>query len=273
MSMIPLLVGLAIVQGAPNAKQDTYDLKRDIAYRTDTSDKEIAERCKLDLYFPTNKKDFATVIWFHGGGLTGGGKEIPSRLKNQGIAVIGAGYRLSPKVKAPVYIEDAAAAVAWAVKNLPSFGGSTSKIFISGHSAGGYLASMIVLDKRWLKPYGIDPDTFAGLIPFSGQSITHYTVRQERGIPERQPQIDDLAPLYHVRKDAPPILLLSADRNKELYGRYEESAYFWRMLKEVGHPNVQLLELQGYDHGGMAEPGFPLLVQFIRDRVKQIDSK
>lgn len=269
--MIPLLLSLVVT--SPVLQETTYELRRDVPYRTANGDKEIEARCKLDIYTPTNKKDFATVIWFHGGGLTGGEKGIPERLKKQGIAVVAAGYRLSPKVKAPTYIEDAAAAVAWTVRNMPAMGAASNKIFLSGHSAGGYLASMVVLDTRWMKPYSIDPNSFAGLIPFSGQSITHYTVRQERGIPERQPQIDDLAPLYHVRKDAPPILLLSADREKELYGRYEESAYFWRMLKEVGHPKVQLLELQGYDHGGMAEPGFPLLVQFMRDRVKEIDAK
>ncbi len=245
-----------------------YDLKKDLAYRAKSSDEYTNEKCKLDLYVPTGKKEFATVIWFHGGGLTGGSKWVPEALRNQGIAVVAAGYRLSPKAKAPAYIEDAAAAVAWTVENIEKYGGSRAKLFLSGHSAGGYLASMVTLDKRWLKPYGIDPDSFAGLIPFSGQSITHYTVRQERGIPERQPVVDELAPQFHVRKDAPPILLLSADRNKELYGRYEESAFFWRMLKEVGHQSVELLEFQGYDHGGMPTPGFPILLEFVKKHTK-----
>ena len=30
-------------------------------------------------------------------------------------------------------------------------GGDKNKIFISGHSAGGYLTAMVGLDKRWLK--------------------------------------------------------------------------------------------------------------------------
>ena len=42
----------------------------------------------------------------------------------------------------------------------------------------------------------------AGLIPFSGHAITHFTVRQEMGIPGEQPIIDNMAPLYHVRADA-----------------------------------------------------------------------
>ena len=39
------------------------------------------------------------------------------------------------------------------------------------------------------------------------------------------------------------------------------------MMKEVGHKDVELLELQGYDHGGMAEPAFPLLVKFVKARL------
>ena len=73
-----------------------------------------------------------------------------------------------------------------------------------------------------------------------------------------------MAPISPIRKDATPILFLSGDRDKELLGRYEETAYFRRMLKEVGHPNVQLSELQGFDHGRMAKPGFPLLLQFVK---------
>jgi acetyl esterase/lipase len=270
--MVHLLVGIAIAQSAALPPKTTYATKLDVGYRNGRQDSNMAERCKLDIYYPLHQTGFATVVWFHGGGLTGGSKEIPERLKEQGFAVVAPEYRLSPTVKCVSILEDAAAAVAWVVKNMPQYGASPSKLFISGHSAGGYLADMLVLDKRWLKPYGIDPDSFAGLAPFSGQCITHFTVRKERGIPELQAQVDDLAPLFYVRKDAPPILLLTGDREKELYGRYEETAYFWRMLKLVGHPSVQLLELQGYDHGGMPDPGFPLLSQFVKDRCKQVDS-
>ena len=208
------------------------------------------------------------MIWFHGGGLTGGNRSIPSALKGQGIIAVAVDYRLSPKAKAPAYIEDAAAAVAWTFKNIARYGGDTNRIFLSGHSAGGYLASLVTLDRRWLAVHSVDPDRLAGLVPFSGQSITHFAIREERGLARTRPLIDDLAPVYHVRQDAPPILLISGDRNHELLGRYEESAYFWRMLKEVGHPSVELLELQGYDHGQMAEPAFPLLLRFIRQQGK-----
>ncbi len=222
------------------------------------------ERCRLDIYYPSNTTDFATVVWFHGGGLKRGQKEIPQELLDKGIAVVAANYRLSPRVGAPAYIEDAAAAVAWAFENIEEFGGSADRIFVSGHSAGGYLASMVGLDKRWIGKHGIDADDIAGLIPFSGHTITHFTVREERGIEGTQPVVDDLAPLFHVRKDSPPMLLITGDRESELLGRYEETAYLWRMLQEVGHPRVELVELQGFNHGNMPEPAHPLMLEFIK---------
>lgn len=72
--------------------------------------------------------------------------------------------------------DDAAASVAWAFREVEKYGGDKNKIFISGHSAGGYLTAMVGLDKRWLKKYDIDADSIAGLIPFSGQVISHFLI-------------------------------------------------------------------------------------------------
>jgi hypothetical protein len=63
--------------------------------------------------------------------------------------------------------------------------------------------------------------------------------RAERGIEGTRPVVDDLAPLYHVRKDAPPLLLITGDRELEMLGRYEENAYLMRMMKVVGHPHTK----------------------------------
>ena len=225
------------------------------------SDSYIKSQCRLDIYYPKNVKNFATIVWFHGGGITGGRREIPAALLDKGVAVIGVGYRLSPKAKAPAYIEDAAAAVAWAFKHIANYGGNNKLIFVSGHSAGGYLGTMITLDKHYLAKHKIDANAIAGLIPLSGQAITHFTVRQEMGIKDTQPTIDKYAPLYHVRADAPPMLLITGDREMELLGRYEENAYLNRMMKLAGHKTTRLYELQGFDHGGMAVPAFPLLLK------------
>ena len=254
------------------AQESDYKLVENLSYYSDAqnqSDSYINERCVLDLYYPKNVKHFATVVWFHGGGIQAGEKEIPPALKNKNIAVVGVNYRLHPKVKAPKYIEDAAAAVAWVFSNIENYGGDSSLIFISGHSAGGYLASMVGLDKRWLAKHKVDANRIAGLIPFSGHAITHFTVRKERNIEGTQPIIDELAPLYHVRADAPPLLLITGDRELELLGRYEENAYMMRMMKVVGHPDTRIYELDGYDHGGMAEPAFSLLLKEVV-RIKKL---
>lgn len=249
-----------------SAKDSGYETKSGIPYYSESvrqKDKYIRESCVLDVYYPKGVKKFATVVWFHGGGLTGGQKEIPLPLQNKGIAIVGVGYRLYPQVKAPKYIEDAAAAVAWVFRNIDSLGGDSSLIFVSGHSAGGYLTSMIGLDKKWLKAHDIDANRIAGLIPLSGQAITHFTVRKERGIADTQPIIDDLAPLYHVRADAPPLLLITGDRELEMLGRYEENAYLMRMMKIAGHKDTRLYELGGYGHD-MAAPAFPLLLNEVK---------
>lgn len=253
--------------------QQTYVTESNIPYYADSiikRDKYIASQCVLDLYYPKGAKDFATIVWFHGGGITGGRKEVPKELMEKGCAVIGVGYRLSPKVTAPAYIEDAAAAVAWAFRHIQGYGGNNQLIFVSGHSAGGYLGMMITLDKKYLSKYGIDANRIAALIPFSGQAITHFTIRKERGIKDVQPVIDAYAPLFHVRADAPPMLLVTGDREKELLGRYEENAYLWRMMKLAGHEHTRLYELDGFDHGGMATPAFPLLLKEVADTRKKI---
>ncbi len=253
---------------------EQYKTEKDIPYRTKDVSKQtpyMKERCKLDLYYPENKKGFATVVWFHGGALKGGNKSIPGNLKKKGLAVIAVNYRLNPKVKCPAYLEDAAAAVAWTFKNISKYGGDPNKIFISGHSAGGYLTSMIGLDKKWLAKHEIDADKIAGLIPFSGHTITHMTVRKERGIDCKRAVVDEFAPLYHARKNAPPILLITGDRNMEMLGRYEENAYMMRMLKVNGHKDTTLYEIQGYGHG-MTSPATPILIRFIEKKLKNINN-
>jgi len=253
----------------PAADGLRYKTVRNIDYREGENLSEKArERCRLDIYYPENVKDYATVVWFHGGGLTEGSRAVPEKLKEKGIAVVAAGYRLSPDVSSPTYVEDAAAALAWVFQNIEKYGGASSRIFVSGHSAGGYLTLMLGLDKHYLAAHGIDANSIAGLIPFSGQAITHFTVRKERGISEKQPVVDGMAPLYHARGDAPPLLLITGDRDLELLGRYEENAYLWRMMKIAGHKTTELQELKGLNHGAMADPAFDLVLPFIQEHTK-----
>ena len=251
--------------------QYEYRTEKSIPYRdarAEKLDEYAIKNCQLDFYYPTNKKAFATVIWMHGGGLSGGKKEIPEKLINQGFAVIGIEYRRSPEVLCKLIIEDAAAAVAWSFRNISKYGGDTTQIFLSGHSAGGYLDLMISMDKRWLAAYNIDANRIAGILPLSPQTITHFKIRKEMGIPDTQPIIDAYAPLFHVRKDLPPLVLITGDRELEMLGRYEENAYLMRMMKLNGHKQTTLYELDGFGHSAMMQPGLYLLVDQLKKLMK-----
>ncbi|MDD6210227.1 MAG: alpha/beta hydrolase [Bacteroidales bacterium] len=246
--------------------QNGYNLIENIYYgASGTSDNYELERCRLDLYYPEGSKDFKTIVWFHGGGLTGGSKYIPESLKEQGIAVVAVNYRLSPKVKAPAYIEDAASAVAWVFDHITSYGGDTSRIYVAGHSAGAYLTLMVGMDRQWLAAHSLNADRIAALFPLSPQVITHFTIRKEQGINELSPVVDRYAPLFHVRKDAPPVYLMLGDRELEMMGRYEENLYFWRMLKLSGHPKCFIYQFEGYDHVGMEKIAYPLLLRLLKE--------
>ena len=70
--------------------QTTYETKENISYYTKKQikgDNYKAERCVLDIYYPTNKENFATVVWFHGGGLSGGEKFISTIIASRTIKI------------------------------------------------------------------------------------------------------------------------------------------------------------------------------------------
>lgn len=263
--LILLLLLFTIRINAQTSDEARYSTKKDVSYiGNKETDAYRKERCNLDVYYPLNKTGFRTVVWFHGGGLEGSQKEIPTQLQNKGIAVVGVNYRLSPRAKNPAYTEDAAEAVAWVFKHIEQFGGDPAQIYVAGHSAGAYLALMVGMDKSYLQKHGIDADKIKGLIPISAQTATHYTIRKERGLDMKVPVIDRYAPLALVRANLPPTFLITGDRALELTSRYEENVYLHALLKNAGNENVKLYELPGFDHGSVMSPGCSLLLEWIK---------
>lgn len=258
---------ITICLSAQNTEIIRYALKKDISYIPDSEKDEYRkDRCKLDIYYPENKKNYSTVIWFHGGGLEGGEKKIPAELKEKGIAIVAVNYRLSPKAKNPAYIEDAAESVAWAFNNIEAYGGNPKNIFLSGHSAGGYLTLMVGLDKSYLEKYSINADSIRGLIPISGQTNTHYTIRKERGLryPGTIPVIDEYAPINQARKNIPPTLLITGDKALEMTARYEENAHLYAVLEKLRNKDIELYELEGFNHANVYVPGYYLMLNWVR---------
>ncbi|MCX7611333.1 MAG: alpha/beta hydrolase, partial [Ignavibacterium sp.] len=67
---------------------------------------------------------------------------------------------------------------------------------------------------------------------------------------------------------APPLILITGDRELELLGRYEENAYLMRMMKLTGHQKTKLYELEGYSHD-ITYPAFPLLLKEVQRIVEE----
>ncbi len=245
----------------------TYSRIKNQAYISNTDTNSYRkERCVFDLYYPENQKGFSTLIWIHGGGLEGGEKYLPKELTESGFAIASINYRLSPKASYPDYIEDAAEAVAFIFNTIEQYGGDKNKIYVGGHSAGAYLALMIGLDPQYLAPFNTDPIQIKALFPVSGQTLTHYTIKKERNMPQAIPYIDEYAPVYFIRKETSPMLLITGDRELELTARYEENILLYSLLKGIGNTQVELFEMPGFDHGTVLVPAYELIKRYIQTR-------
>lgn len=251
---------------------------RDLSYRAGGGATPYErERCQLDLYLPEKAEQAPTLVWFHGGGLTAGSKDrveataFARFLADHGVIVANANYRLSPKAKYPGYVTDAAAAVAWTLKNISTYHGDSQRVFVGGHSAGAYLALMVALDPSFLAKYQARPQDLAGSIPVSGQTDSHWTVRSERGIGRDQQVIDGTAPLAHVTKQTPPMLLICAEH--DLQGRVALNERLLQAMMKVGHQKTQLQVIPDRNHTSLVtliakpqDPTAQLILRFMADR-------
>lgn len=259
-----LISTLFTSKAQPHPQDEGYNYVRNISYvSADESDEYRKERCVLDIYYPETDKSFATLVWYHGGGLTGGNKALLDGFRRQGFAVVCVNYRLFPKCKCPDYIDDAALALAWTYENIVKYGGCKEQIYVAGHSAGGYLTLMVTLAKEYTAQYGFDADKIAKAYPVSGQTVTHYTIRKERGLPDGIPVIDEYAPMTHAGRGGAPMILISGDRDLEMLARYEENAHLQALLKNFGHESV-LYEMQGFGHGSVLSPAVALISSDIK---------
>lgn len=246
------------VQKEIKTQPPEYDVLHDLPYYSGEGDDSYRDRqCRLDIVFPKNvEQPFSTIVWFHGGGLTGGKKYVPQalkalrRFKEGKMAIVSVGYRLAPTASFPAYLEDVAASVSWVLDNISNYGGDPSQVFISGGSAGAYLATMTSAYPKWLNIYSHDPQEIAGVIAVSGQMTTHFHVKEELSYKGDQyvPFIDDKAPLGGVSSSFPPIFFLLGDRKLEWKCRVEENELMAASLRALGAKKVVFLECPGYSH-------------------------
>ena len=126
----------------------------------------------IDVYTPAGVHNAPVIFMVHGGAWIFGDKGAPSvvtnkmtRWVNKGMVFISVNYRLVPAVGPLVQAEDVGAALAYAQKHAPEWGGDPTKFVIMGHSAGAHLVSLLAADpaiayrhgaKLWLGTVAID---------------------------------------------------------------------------------------------------------------------
>ena len=221
--------------------------------------------CWLKLRTPKGQKGFPTVVWFHGGGLTAG-KPGYINLQDDGIAQAAVRYRFLTETDADGCIDDAAAAIAWVVKHIAEYGGDPAKVYVSGHSAGGYLTLMAGLDAKRLEKYGLKPTDLAGLLPVSGQVTKHFNVRKFSGDtdPQYLPKIDAFAPLAYCAAPSAPIVFITGDRAVEFPCRVEENEFMAVSMRKLGREDVTFREFPCRTHVSVLGPSYPVIRDFVR---------
>ncbi|MFJ7314711.1 alpha/beta hydrolase [Pseudomonas sp. NPDC098747] len=217
---------------------NTYDKTVGIVYGDDP-------RQKLDVYVPRHPlPDAPVVVFFYGGSWNSGAREdynfVGEALASRGIVAVVADYRLYPQVRYPLFLEDAARAVAWTKAHIREFSGNPQRLYLMGHSSGGYNAAMLALDGDLLEAVGMSPTDLRGWIglagPYDFLPIKNPAVRPVFFWPDSPPQSQ---PINHVSRSAPPALLIAASED-DLVNPTRNTGGLAHKLRAVGVPTQDL---------------------------------
>ena len=220
----------------------------------------------LDVYSRTDMTaPQPTLIWIHGGGWTGGNKESATfsllPYMEMGWNVVNVEYRLARVSLAPAAVEDCLCALRWVIRNAKQYGFDTSKIVVSGGSAGAHLAlttAMIPasagLDRECpgteelkvaavVNWYGITD--VADLL--DGANMRTYAVQWLGSMPNRVEIAKRVSPLTYVRAGLPPVISIQGDQDPVV--PYSHSVRLQDALKKVA-VDGELITIPGGKHGG-----------------------
>lgn len=187
----------------------TYNESADLSYGNDP-------RNRLDVYTPIDAPaDAPVVVFFYGGSWNSGSRSdysfVGEALASRGIVAVLVDYRLYPQVHYQGFLEDSAQAVSWTRAHIGRYGGDPSRLYVMGHSAGGYNAAMLALDPKWLAAVSMKPSMLSGWIglagPYDFLPIENPEVKPVFFFPDSPP---DSQPINHVSSASPPALLIAA---------------------------------------------------------------
>ncbi|WP_086315519.1 hypothetical protein A5821_003004 [Enterococcus sp. 7F3_DIV0205] len=164
-SRTPKLPGYTPPHNFSQLKNDSYT-EKNISYNSSFTNN------KYDIYIPKRKSNPPIVVFFHGGGFITGDKNMAKyfgpTLAAEGYAVISVNYELAPKAT----LDDQILQATDFINDLPTitdkFKLDNNNIFLSGSSAGGYLAAQLGT-ARYNKTYNkIDKQTIDDEIKIKG---------------------------------------------------------------------------------------------------------
>jgi acetyl esterase/lipase len=244
--------------------------------------------CKLDVYARRSADVPApTVVCIHGGGWVTGTKEgaqltfLP--YLEMGFAVVNVEYRLARVSLAPGAVEDCRLALRWVFKNARTYGFDTSRILVTGGSAGGHLALMTgMLDSTALFDATREWDQTSATLKvaaivnwfgitdvkdlLSGPNRQNYAVSWLGSQSGREELARRVSPISYVREGLPPILTIHGDQDDIV--PYSHAVRLHTMLDKAGVPN-QLMTIPGGKHGGFSRDQMMECYGTIREFVKR----
>lgn len=104
---------------------------------------------RFDVYAPRDARAAPVLVFWHGGGWTNGYRQwvrfmapVAARL---GLVLVAPSYRLAPQHPLPAAIDDARDLLHALCRRLPEWGGAPDRLYLSGHSAGGHVATMAAI--------------------------------------------------------------------------------------------------------------------------------
>lgn len=216
----------------------TFNKNADLSYGSDP-------RNRLDVYTPIDAPaDAPVVVFFYGGSWNSGSRSdysfVGEALASRGIVAVLADYRLYPQVHYQGFLEDSAQAVSWTRDHIGQYGGDPSRLYVMGHSAGGYNAAMLALDPKWLAAVSMKPSMLSGWIglagPYDFLPIENPEVKPVFFFPDSPP---DSQPINHVDAASPPALLIAA-RDDTVVNPERNTGGMARRLRALGVPVREL---------------------------------